>query len=203
MWVVKLGGSLQSSSDLSGIISLLAEHGAGRVIIVPGGGSYAEAVREKQKELNFSDETAHKLALRAMEIYGAFLLSLDPRLRAADNINSLYPSGDNKIPVWFPYNMIVNHPGIEASWNVTSDCLSLWLARLLDIKNVLLVKSISPESNDYAAAALSEAGYIDNAFPQLLAGSGIKPWWCHHTQLGKFTDILKGNGKVDGLELIY
>ena len=203
MWVVKLGGSLQSSSDLSGIISLLAAHGAGRLIIVPGGGKYAEAVREQQAALAFSDEMAHKLALRAMEIYGTCLLAMDQRLTATDNFKDLSPLDDNKVPVWFPYNMIVNQSDIEASWRVTSDSLSLWLARLLNIENVLIIKSILPGNRNYSAIGLSASGYLDNAFPQLLAGSGLKPRWCHHTQVEKFIDILNDNGSVDELELIY
>ena len=45
MWVVKIGGSLSHDSALREWLTLLWEVGGGRVVIVPVGGDFADAVR--------------------------------------------------------------------------------------------------------------------------------------------------------------
>ena len=59
MWVVKLGGSLLNTCDLQATLIQLADHGAGQLVIVPGGGVFVEQVRYLQKELCIDDVTAH------------------------------------------------------------------------------------------------------------------------------------------------
>ena len=70
MWVVKLGGSLceqaPETSPLRDWLDLLVCEGAGRVVIVPGGGKFADAVRGAQAQWCFDDLTAHNMALLAM-----------------------------------------------------------------------------------------------------------------------------------------
>ena len=65
MWVVKLGGSLLGSPELIKWLALVAQHGDGKVVIVPGGGLFANSVREAQMITNVSDAVAHKMALLA------------------------------------------------------------------------------------------------------------------------------------------
>ena len=79
MWVVKLGGSLQSFPGLRDWVRLIAEQGGGRVVLVPGGGQFADAVRAAQRTAGFDDRTAHGMALFAMEQYGLMLAALAPR----------------------------------------------------------------------------------------------------------------------------
>ncbi|OZA05848.1 MAG: uridylate kinase, partial [Methylophilaceae bacterium 17-44-8] len=45
MWVIKLGGSLLGTDELQQWLSCIAEYGDGRVVIVPGGGVFADTVR--------------------------------------------------------------------------------------------------------------------------------------------------------------
>ena len=49
MWIVKLGGSLLGAEELTHWLELLARYSDGKIIIVPGGGIFADAVREAQK----------------------------------------------------------------------------------------------------------------------------------------------------------
>ena len=83
MWVVKLGGSLQSFPGLRDWVRLIAEQGGGRVVLVPGGGQFADAVRAAQRTAGFDDRTAHGMALFAMEQYGLMLAALLARDGAA------------------------------------------------------------------------------------------------------------------------
>ena len=63
--VVKIGGSLVETGRLREILAIVAR--AQRpTVIVPGGGPFADAVRNAQAEFGFSDEAAHRMAILAM-----------------------------------------------------------------------------------------------------------------------------------------
>ncbi len=63
--VVKLGWKPGRDGPAQNLLSLVCR--AERpVIIVPGGGPYADAVRASQRELGFSDEAARDMAILAM-----------------------------------------------------------------------------------------------------------------------------------------
>ena len=70
MWVVKLGGALERDGDLRAVLDTLAGAGAGRLVIVPGGGTFADLVRERQRNWRFDNGTAHAMAVLAMAQYG-------------------------------------------------------------------------------------------------------------------------------------
>ena len=198
MWVVKLGGSLLNSSCLKQWLGIIAEHGVGRVVIVPGGGIFADQVRKAQVRWQFGDATAHRMALRAMEQFGLLLQGMKAGLipaRSETDINNTLNS--NHVPIWFPYEMVAGNPEIAASWDITSDSLGLWLAEKLGCKQLVLVKSTVPENGNYAAEFLSQQGYLDNAFTEMLGGSFVKTWWLSHEELEKFSDLLSKGTSLD------
>lgn len=193
MWVVKLGGSLLESCDLSTTLKALADHGAGQLVIVPGGGVFADQIRYLQEEIRLDDTTAHRLALRAMEQFGSVLTALNPRCQAAGSIEAIHAClarGD--IPVWFPYDMIAANPLIRATWEITSDSLALWLAQTLNCPNLVMIKSTEPERDDYSVGYLSQRGYLDQAFADMIEHTLVKPWWLFYQQLAFFTSLLDG-----------
>jgi len=82
MIVVKLGGSLYHNDKLT----LWLEHIAKiakeeNVIIVPGGGPFADQVRQSQLRHHFNDEHAHHMALLAMQQFGLLLLGLSKQAK--------------------------------------------------------------------------------------------------------------------------
>ena len=73
--VVKLGGSLAFSDALRPWLDALSQC-ARHVVVVPGGGPFADAVRAAQPRMGFDDRAAHHMALSAMEQYGRALVGL-------------------------------------------------------------------------------------------------------------------------------
>ena len=61
--VVKLGGSYAFSTHLKDWIDAIAAC-PGRVVVAPGGGPLADAVRMAQQKMGFDDRAAHQMALR-------------------------------------------------------------------------------------------------------------------------------------------
>ena len=79
--VVKLGGSTASAAGMDAWIAALAGSGL-PLVIVPGGGPFADQVRQAQKRLGFSDGAAHAMAILAMDQFGHVILDRDERLIA-------------------------------------------------------------------------------------------------------------------------
>jgi dihydroneopterin aldolase len=171
--VVKLGGSHAGTAHLDAWLDALAACG-GRAVIVPGGGPFADAVREAQAGMGFDDAAAHYMALLAMEQFGLALASKRPGLRIAasrDDIGTALRVG--KVPVWAPTAMALAAKEIPATWDVTSDSLAAWLAGHIGVARLLLVKHGAP-SEPVLAAELAARGVVDPAFPRFLAASGTQ-----------------------------
>lgn len=170
--IVKLGGSLAGSALLPRWLDALADC-AGRVAVVPGGGPFADAVREAQPLMGFDDGAAHRMAVLAMDQYACALASLHEKLKLADSIAALRRVlRDRAVPVWLPARLVLDAAEIPTSWDVTSDSLAAWLAGKMRAKHVILVKLGEIGREPVSAAALASQGVVDAAFPGFLHESG-------------------------------
>jgi dihydroneopterin aldolase len=171
--VVKLGGSLALSDALKPWLAALAEC-AGHVVVAPGGGPFAEAVREAQPNMGFDDRAAHHLALLAMEQYGRTLVSFHEGFMLAGSAAAIRRSlRDGRVPVWAPARMALCARDVPASWDMTSDSLAAWLAGKLGAARLVLVKHADVAS-PVQAHELVARGIVDALFPRFLAAAGIE-----------------------------
>ena len=170
--VVKLGGSLAEAGTLASWLATILAHGAGRAVIVPGGGAFADAVRAAQPRYRFSDQAAHGMAILAMEQYARLLLDIAPALVPGASLGALHAAlADDRVALWLPSALLERDREIARSWSVTSDSLAAWLARRLEAERLILVKSApAPEGAD--PAALAALGLVDPAFPAYAAAAG-------------------------------
>ena len=80
--VVKVGGGLarEAGDDaLRALCAAIGERGRRhRLLVVPGGGGFADAVRDCDQRFGLSDEAAHRMAILAMEQFGWLLSELIP-----------------------------------------------------------------------------------------------------------------------------
>ncbi len=197
MWVIKLGGSLLSSGSLKEWLSIIVEHGAGKLTIVPGGGIFADQVREVQQKWQFDDKTAHQMALLAMEQYAHLLHFYAPDLSFTDSIEGIEKAVSlNQVPVWLPFKMINICQDVSTNWNITSDSLALWLAGHLNAEHVLLVKSASiskSSSGNLHARQLSESEMVDKDFPEFVKKLESSIWWLDQNDMGILENLLTTN----------
>jgi aspartokinase-like uncharacterized kinase len=71
------------------------------VVVVPGGGPFADAVRDMQAALRFPDDVAHDMALLAMHQMAEVMIALEPRFVAADTLVAITRAWRRRrIPVW-------------------------------------------------------------------------------------------------------
>lgn len=167
-WVVKLGGSLCKGPFLRDWLDALAIHGGGKVVVVPGGGQFADRVRAAQRRWRFDDATGHRMAMLGMAQYGLMLTGLRPDLfptTDAAGIRDTLTLG--RAAVWIPTEL--DAVDVPRNWSVTSDSLAAWLASRLQANHLALVKSVKLNELKFGAVELARRGVIDEALPALLA----------------------------------
>jgi dihydroneopterin aldolase len=170
--VVKLGGSYAFSAHLHDWLEALARC-AGRVVVVPGGGPFADAVRDAQGVMGFDDRAAHHMALLAMEQFGAALAALAPVFTLAASREAIEDAvAQGCVPVWVPTTMVLAAPEIPASWDVSSDSLAAWLAGQLGAPRLLLVKQVELPASLVRLQDLVVQGVLDAAFPRFAQSCG-------------------------------
>lgn len=169
--VAKIGGSLHASPLLGRWIAALGAW-PGPLTLVCGGGPFADAVRAAQPKMGFSDETAHAMALLAMEQYALALASLHDLDLAATREEIAAAHARGRIALWRPAAMVASARDITPGWDVTSDSLAAWLARETGASALLTIKSVDV-GVDLALRDLVAAGVVDPAFPTYVDGTSV------------------------------
>jgi 5-(aminomethyl)-3-furanmethanol phosphate kinase len=167
--VIKLGGSLMRSKELSFWLKSIESISINsKVIVVPGGGEFADSVRSLQKAREFNDHTAHKMALLAMCQYGYLLAGMNPKLHIVEDIELLSSSlGKNMPLIWLPTVLINDDSEIPASWDFTSDSIALWLATKLLAAKLVIVKSIDLKGTKTSVQKHIKDKVLDKGFQSL------------------------------------
>lgn len=164
MWVVKIGGSLSHDPSLREWLTQLWEVGGGRVVIVPGGGDFADTVRQYQNEWRFGDLAAHNMCLLAMAQYAILMQGVLPELVLASNENRIRRAlRDGRVAVWVPTDLMRDTPDEMTNWNTTSDSLAAWLSTTLNAERLMVVKSCAVEVGT-PLETLTGKGIVDAGF---------------------------------------
>jgi len=141
--VFKVGGSLLAYPELlvSTVAAIVDASVNARVAIVPGGGPFADAVRDADRRFHLDDGSAHWMAVLAMDQYAHMLAGMRTELTIATSereVESAIASG--RIPVIAPYRWLRDTDPLPHTWDVTSDSISAWIASALGAKHLVLVK---------------------------------------------------------------
>ncbi len=172
--VIKLGGSLWGSSALADTVEMIARSPLA-VVVVPGGGPLADAVRSAQAQLQITDAIAHRLAILSLNQMAIVIAARHARcvlVETLDEIDDAMNAG--RVPVWQPYHVQHDDDTIPADWNVTSDALAARLAERIGCSAVALIKSCAIPAGLTAAAAAGQ-GIADPVFADVVARAGLQP----------------------------
>ncbi len=178
--VVKVGGSLQGSGYLEEVCEVLDGcSDRNSLVIVPGGGRFADFVREFQEEHGLSDEIAHRMAIKGMEVFGLGLEELTSEFFLTEDLGIAKDGG----VIFLPSDALEHQSSLESSWRVTSDSISAWLCRELGFSNLILVKRVDGiRSNGLLSQVtieeLKSMGQVvvDSKFPDILKESDFNCW---------------------------
>ena len=156
--VVKVGGGLLRAEGMDGLRRGCAEARelarARPVLVVPGGGPFADAVRAVDAQLGLSDHIAHVLALRAMDQLGVLLAELLP---GAEPLPRL--AAPRSLGLLAAAPAFAGRPDIPESWDVTSDSLAVLAAGAIGAEEAILLKPVDGRAVDaYLPEAVRRTG---------------------------------------------
>ena len=143
--VIKVGGSLsQNPQSLRALCIKLSELAKKRaLVVVPGGGEFADVVRDLDKRFILSPSVAHRMAILGMDQYGLLLSDLLPDCRVVDKLEDAKRlSGTGRLVVFLPSRFLFEQDELENSWDVTSDSIAAYIAGRLQAGRVLLVTDV-------------------------------------------------------------
>jgi 5-(aminomethyl)-3-furanmethanol phosphate kinase len=137
--VVKIGGGLLRDEGLDGLRRACTEvneiASKRPVLVVPGGGPFADAVRVVDAQVGLADDVAHALALRAMDQFGVLLA---PLLSSPELLTDLVAPG--ALGMVAAAAAFAGRPEIPHSWAVTSDSLAVFAAAAIGGEEAILLK---------------------------------------------------------------
>jgi aspartokinase-like uncharacterized kinase len=141
--VVKVGGGLLTEAGrLDGVLATIA--GVGRdlpLVIVPGGGPFADVVRDIDHRMGLLDDAAHGMAILAMDQFAHLMVSrLSGSVLATGPLEMSAALAAAHIPVLAPYRWLRDADALPHSWDVTSDSIAAWVAGELGAARLVLVK---------------------------------------------------------------
>lgn len=160
--VLKVGGSLYASSheiraSMAVWVRLARRY---RLLVVPGGGPFADQVRAADAVYGLSASTAHWMAILAMDQYGYLLADLAPGARLVRDLeaaNRVCAAG--KLAILAPSTLLLAADPLPHSWDVTADALAGWLAGTTQARYLVLLKhlpGVIPQAPDARATPLPE-----------------------------------------------
>lgn len=200
--VIKVGGSLQADpAALRNLCKTLKEVSERyRLLIIPGGGSFADLVCRVQTRHGFSDRAAHRMAILTMDIYGLMLHDL-----IGGSVLTDIPTGKTrKCSIFLPFKTMGHSPELEPTWGVTSDSIAALVTSKIGCKRLLLVKMVDgilahaqlKKSVSTQRLRKMDQHLVDPKFPETLERAGITCWIVN----GKHPDRIKMI--LDGKETI-
>ena len=141
--VVKIGGGLLSRAGALDLVTeALAAFTPGRhVLVLPGGGPFADAVRTMFLRVKIGEDAAHWMAVLGMDQYAHALAGRIPGAVLVERQGEIARAlAARKLPVLAPYGWLRAADPLPHSWDVTSDSIAAWVAGALGARRVVLVK---------------------------------------------------------------
>jgi 5-(aminomethyl)-3-furanmethanol phosphate kinase len=208
--VVKVGGGLvREAGDgaLRALCMRIGEAGARHpLLVVPGGGPFADIVRDYDRRLGLRPRTAHWMAILAMDQFGWALADLVPGAVCSADLDA---APDGVVSVLLPTALLRERDPLPESWAVTADSIAAWVAGAAGAERLVLVKPVAglyrswpPTGAPIARltfdelAALESAG-VDGHLPAALRAAGVETWLIDGRQPGRLAELLE-EGRTAG-----
>ncbi len=189
--VVKVGGSLERHKNrlttLVHTLTRLAEKH--RIIAVPGGGSFADRVREVTSTYSIDDQTAHKMAILAMDQYGLMLSAIARSALTSYSIDEVQALSEGRLCIYLPSRELLTDSALRACWDVTSDSIAAYVAGRCGYQTLILLKDVDgiytkdPKEDREASLlktvdlkSLAHYACVDKVLPHYLKAFKLRCW---------------------------
>jgi aspartokinase-like uncharacterized kinase len=141
--VVKIGGGLLGTPGaLERVCAAVTALGRReRIVVVPGGGPLADAVRELDRRVDLSPDAAHWMAMLAMDQYAHLLAERIAGARLVEEPGAIAGAlAAGEVAVLAPSRWLRAADTLPHSWDATSDSVAAFVAGALDAVRLDLVK---------------------------------------------------------------
>lgn len=182
--VVKLGGSLITNAEILNCMHILSSW-PGQIIIVSGGGVFADTVRSSQAQWQFNDSIAHRMAILAMQQTALLIHGLMPEASLLTSFSQLNKT--EALRIWSPNVAELDQAGIPHSWDISSDSLAACLANIWNADSLILVKS-APIEESMTLQQQQLLGIVDAGFQHSIEQSNFQVKIIHHKHLAHIYD---------------
>ncbi|ABR54616.1 aspartate/glutamate/uridylate kinase [Methanococcus vannielii SB] len=180
MHVIKIGGSLTFNSK--NLLSKLIELNK-KIVLVPGGGNFADSVRELYDRTDLGELGAHKIATICTDITGIYFSEISG-IKTANNLFDAKKILENEnIVIILPSKIILSTDELPCSWSVTSDSFAAYIAKLLKSKVLIIATDVDGIYDKYPEGKLLNTintktikGFtsVDKHLPKLISEYGIE-----------------------------
>lgn len=213
--IIKFGGSITERGTLKQIMELgktlsLQFDRRQDFVIVPGGGLFAEFVRETQEKYNLDDEQAHWMAIQAMEQHASFLQKFMPNSNLYDFSSKDFESLIfDKLPILRVMKYMRTESVLEKTWNSTSDAIATEIAVKIKAEKLVFLKDIdgiNVENKLVKKITVQEllelkTSPLDNITPTILQRNNIKAYIINGLIHDRIENLLEGKEFI-GTEII-
>lgn len=169
--VLKLGGSLLSNAPA--LIKFLHNYNLKHeisMLIIPGGGIFADNIRKIDHLYNLGADVSHWMAVLAMEQYGYYLADK----ASISTINKLEKL-QTGTSILLPYQLLIKRDPLPHTWDVTSDSIAAWIAaelqaifiKVTDVDGIILDDQVIKKI-DASELLHKNATCIDKMLPEIL-----------------------------------
>lgn len=141
--VIKIGGGLRAiPGALHRVCHAVGALGCNHpILVVPGGGPFADAVRDFDRAEKLAPASAHWMAILAMDQYAHVLAERIPGASLIDEpgavLQAMRPGG---VAVLAPFRWLRSADVLPHTWEVTSDSIAAFVAGALDAARLILIK---------------------------------------------------------------
>ena len=209
--VIKVGGSLSKSPEKLKLLAQTLSEIAQKyeIVIVPGGGEFADVVRDFNRIFHLSDQVAHKMAILGMDQFGLFLSDITPKSRTISKFDEVPEcSASKSVPIFLPSKLIFEKDPLENSWDVTSDSIAAYIAAQLNASKIILATDVDgifsqdprkcknvkliPKIGANELLSWTESTGIDPYLPRFLSTNKIKCYLANGNYPERIKAILSG-----------
>jgi len=210
VYVLKIGGSLLNyPADLRNLCktieSISMEYD---LALVPGGGVFADTVRDVYSNLSIREEVAHDMAVLAMDQYGLLLNSFIKSSRLAqglENVSECFK--DRKTAIIVASNIMSGNSNLPRTWDITSDSIAAYVAQRLDANALLLVKVVDGLRDGISKSVLKSVKLneldeytddkcVDRHISKILSKKPLKCFIVNGRFPNRIEDVLRGREAV-------
>jgi aspartokinase-like uncharacterized kinase len=173
--VIKIGGGLTAiPGALERVCSAVADVGrSAAIVVVPGGGPFADAVRAFDRDHGVSPDASHWMAMLAMDQYAEVLADRIVGAMLVEEAGAVADAVDpNGVAVLAPSRWMRAADVLPHTWDATSDSVAAFVAGALDAERLVLVKPVDGGSElvDPCFQSVLPAGMRYDVIPWIRIG---------------------------------